>query len=125
MPTELAIIEDLERKLQATDQIKKYIFAGRATFTLRSVATQKRYTFKMSRSKKKGEEQVFFLLLMYGNNNENDFRLIGVVRGDRGSDSDRNGKGDGQGHAYRPIRNLRRGSYADGLGRIRLGHCRF
>jgi hypothetical protein len=66
----------------------RYVMAGRAIFTLRSVETQKRYTFKVSRWKK--NPAVSFVNLLTGTDNTNDYRPLGILqnnlfRGDRRS----------------------------------------
>jgi hypothetical protein len=77
------IFEELERKLSQTEAITKYMLAGRATFTLRSVATQKRYTFKVTKAKKNlrfaNAPVSWFVSRMYGPDNETCFRYIGML----------------------------------------------
>jgi hypothetical protein len=78
-----AVIEELSRRIVPSADIIKYITAGRATFTLRSVQTQKRYTYKVSamtdgygKNKKKVPGR-FFVALLTGPDNEGSFTNIG------------------------------------------------
>lgn len=71
------IIEELARQLTSSQDALRYIFAGKATFTLRSVETGKRYTYKITRVPDKGADK-FWVSLMYGPNNEADFKYLGM-----------------------------------------------
>jgi hypothetical protein len=92
------IIEELERKLVSCEDIKRYIFAGNATFTARSVQTQKRYTYKIVaigralckiKHYKKGTVEYnrcmsenadrYWVRLLVGPNNETSFIYIGTL----------------------------------------------
>jgi hypothetical protein len=93
-----AVIPELERKLTTCDDIKRYIFAGNATFTIRSVETQKRFTYKIisiglqngkhsdfkvgTPQRKKLEEasaHKFWVKLLVGPDNEHSFAYIGMI----------------------------------------------
>jgi hypothetical protein len=80
-----AVIEDLARRIVPSADIVNYITAGKATFTLRSVQTQKRYTYKVSAMKdrtdpKKKVKGYFFVALMIGPDNDNHFTYLGMIR---------------------------------------------
>lgn len=61
--------------------IAAFIFAGCALFTVRSVKTGTRYTFKVVQS---ADQQVFFVRVLNGPQNTDDYLYIGFVHaGDR------------------------------------------
>jgi hypothetical protein len=77
-----AIIEELERRILPSKDILRYILAGRATFTLRSVVSSTRYTYKVSKCKNSKEFSPFyFVSLMTGPDNEGDFTYLGTLSG--------------------------------------------
>lgn len=55
----------------------RFLFAGKAIVSLRSLKTDKRYTFKVVA--KKGATGVHFVHLLRGPSNEGDFRFLGTV----------------------------------------------
>lgn len=57
----------------------QYVFAGKAIFTLESKQTGRRYTYKITKSK---TGDYYFANLMFGNNNETDYRYIGLLTED-------------------------------------------
>src|ERR1700677_3387560 len=58
-----------------------YILAGNATFTLRSLASGTRYTYKVSQSQPDPQGQfVHFVGLLSGPDNESDYRYMGIIR---------------------------------------------
>jgi hypothetical protein len=66
------------------DDIKAYVFAGNATFTLLSVSTQNRFTYKVRKPKDDEERtakwgESFFVSLLRGPSNEDDFAYMGVI----------------------------------------------
>jgi Family of unknown function (DUF6011) len=62
-----------------------FILAGKATVTFRSLATDQRFTFKISRAPKNdaypNAAPTWFVKLLNGPDNSNDFVYIGFVRG--------------------------------------------
>ena len=52
-----------------------FILAGNATFTLRSLRTGARYTYKVREAEDK--PGVFFVKYLIGQDNENDYRYLG------------------------------------------------
>jgi hypothetical protein len=83
---EKVIIEELSRRIVTSADIVKYIKAGNATFTLRSVQTGKRFTYKVSAVKdrkdpKKKIAGFFFVALMTGPDNEASFTYLGTLSG--------------------------------------------
>lgn len=80
------IIEELSRRIVSSADILKYIRAGNATFTLRSVQTGKRYTYKVTQvydrfNKKLKKSGFYWVALMSGPDNENSFTPIGTLSG--------------------------------------------
>lgn len=72
------------QQLLLTPQIKEFIFAGNATFTLRSKRTGRRFTYKVtqaSRSFHNGRKDQYFCKLLNGPNNEGDFAYFGMIYG--------------------------------------------
>lgn len=60
---------------------RHFIFAGNATFTIRSIATGNRYTYKVVKADPKpGVAETWFVKRLFGSNNENDYRYAGFVR---------------------------------------------
>ena len=65
--------------------VREFIFAGNATFTLRSVKTGVRYTYKVRVKKEdriKGQPEdrvVYFVNLLRGPDNSTDFAYMGVI----------------------------------------------
>lgn len=66
--------------------VEEFIFAGNATFTLVSLKTGARYTYKVSVKKQNlldgttASEVVYFVNLLRGPDNESDFTYMGVLR---------------------------------------------
>lgn len=61
--------------------VQAFVFAGNATFTLRSVVTGTRFTYKVRRRKENpADDEVFFVNLLRGSDNEKDFSYMGVLR---------------------------------------------
>lgn len=70
------------------DMARAFICAGNARVTLVSLRTHKRYTYRV-RAKDDDQEQrtppqrkAFFVELLTGRDNENDFKYVGMIRGD-------------------------------------------
>lgn len=64
------------RQIADRDKIASFLFAGRATVTLRSQATGARFTFKVAH--KEGGD-VSFVSLLTGPSNEADYRYLGLL----------------------------------------------
>ena len=66
--------------------IKEFVYAGNATFTLRSMKTGMRYTYKVKIKKADREAKLtdpaYFVSLLRGADNENDYAYMGVLRRD-------------------------------------------
>ena len=67
-----------------------FIFAGNATFTLVSVKTQVRYTYKLQKS---DDGRVFFVRVLTGPENTTDFRYAGFFPADKRTSIVRGAKG--------------------------------
>lgn len=68
-------------RLETVDAIRRYIFAGNATFTLRSRATGTRYTYKVSKADEKpGYAPMWFVSVLTGPENETDFQYMGIFK---------------------------------------------
>jgi hypothetical protein len=61
------------------DDVKRYVFAGKATITVVSCKTQVRFTFKVSRP---DETTPWFVSVLNGSDNESDFAYLGYVSRD-------------------------------------------
>jgi hypothetical protein len=64
--------------LKDAGAVLEFVTAGNATFTLRSVQTGARFTYKMRKCE--DNPNLFFVALMNGPDNENNFNYLGVVR---------------------------------------------
>jgi|SRR5215207_1363786 len=65
--------------LKNMDDIKKFIFGGRATFTLRSKKTMTRFTFRMQRPEDHDIDSDFrFVQVLTGPDNESNFSYLGT-----------------------------------------------
>ena len=67
-----------EGQLATSDQFLDFIFAGRATVTLVSGRTGKRYTYKVTKAK--DSETMFFVSTMTGPDNSADFEYLGFIK---------------------------------------------
>jgi hypothetical protein len=66
--------------LRERDAVLRFMLAGNATFTLVSVGTGTRFTFKVRRPKEqKGMRDVLFVSLLTGPRNEGDFTFLGTL----------------------------------------------
>ena len=61
------------------NKTKTFILAGKATFTLESSKTGKRYTYKVN-SKKDGSSTTYFVKLLTGKDNETDYTYMAYFR---------------------------------------------
>lgn len=62
-------------------EMLKFMFAGNATFTLCSKATQERYTFKIRKAKTRDDRpEMFFVMLLSGPDNTSDYVYVGKVQ---------------------------------------------
>ena len=59
---------------------KAYVLAGNATFTLYSAKLDKRYTYKVQRDKSRDDR--YYAKVLIGQDNENDYRYIGLFYSD-------------------------------------------
>ncbi|CAG7580248.1 MAG: hypothetical protein SLAVMIC_00321 [uncultured marine phage] len=61
-------------------QALKFLFAGNSTFTVKSRATKKRYTFKVKSPKKvTGDKKPYFVSYMNGSDNNTSFQFFGTI----------------------------------------------
>lgn len=69
-------------RLTSWDAIRVFIFGGKATFTIRSLKTQARFTYKVTALKGKPKDNlnaVHFVNLLRGPDNESDFAYMGCI----------------------------------------------
>jgi len=76
--------EATEVRHQLGGEVAQYVLAGNATVTIVSKGSGKRFTFKFSRAKTKGdaaqdEQRPWFVSVLNGPDNENSFAYIGCV----------------------------------------------
>ena len=71
-------------RLETWDRIAAFLWAGNATFTLVSLKTGARFTYRLRVKKEdveaKLEDMTFFLSLLRGPDNTSDYAYMGVVR---------------------------------------------
>ena len=65
-------------QLVTSGQFLDFIFAGRATVTIVSGRTGKRYTYKVAKAK--DSDSMFFVSAMIGSDNETDFAYLGFIK---------------------------------------------
>jgi hypothetical protein len=58
------------------DQVRTFVLAGNARFTLRSKATGTRFTFKV---RQPAENKPHFVSLLNGSSNEEDYKFLGTI----------------------------------------------
>jgi len=64
-------------KFESADEATRFIQAGNATITLKSLATETRFTYRVRESE---DGRCFFVSLMNGSDNESSFAYIGIIR---------------------------------------------
>jgi hypothetical protein len=75
-----------EARFENPATVLAFMFAGKAVFTLRSLRSGNRYTYKVStapereQDKGKGGKPAFFVAVLSGPDNTNDFTYIGMLR---------------------------------------------
>jgi hypothetical protein len=57
--------------------ISNFIFAGKATFTVRSATSGKHWTFRIKRKK---DSDIYFVSLLTGSNNDEDYSYLGYLK---------------------------------------------
>jgi hypothetical protein len=62
-----------------TDHVatRKFILAGNATLTLRSMKTQTRYTFKIQKA---DDREMWFVKTLVGQDNTSDYAYLGIIK---------------------------------------------
>ena len=78
------------REMRDPSAVGRFLYAGNATFTLRSKKTGTRFTYKVSH--KKGGD-VSFVSLLTGPDNTSDYRYLGLLPDDRAGEIRGIGKG--------------------------------
>lgn len=75
-----AVAEQRGRLVEWKD-IRLFVFAGNATFTLRSVETGARFTYKVRRAKEENRSGTvpYFVSLLRGPSNEEDYAYMGII----------------------------------------------
>lgn len=59
------------------DNIKSFILAGNATFTILNTYTKNRFTFKLHKSK---STEIFYLSVLTGSDNESNYTYLGFIK---------------------------------------------
>ena len=75
---------DDKHQLTNVDDIKKFILAGKATFTLESTRTGKWFTYRVNKKEFKDdrgevEKTFYFVSLLSGPQNDSDYRYLGTI----------------------------------------------
>lgn len=78
----MTTIESLSRRLVASSDVVRYMFAGQSTFTLKSVDSGRRFTYKIKTFQPKDEAKpvISLVSLLTGPDNEGDFTYLGIIR---------------------------------------------
>jgi len=84
MNSELEGIDELgeQHPMSVGDDIKNFIFAGRAIFTLQSSKSGIHYTYMMSvpkEDRKNEKHDLYFVAVLRGPNNNSDYSYMGIV----------------------------------------------
>lgn len=67
-------------RMQTAEDVKNFVLAGNATFTIVSTKTGTRFTYKVRRSKEEaGKDVVYFVSLLNGPDNQNDYCYMGII----------------------------------------------
>jgi hypothetical protein len=76
----------MESKKLASEHALPFILGGNALFTLRSLKTGKRFTYKVTAPKKNDTDttEVYWVRLLTGADNENTFTYIGFIKKQNG-----------------------------------------
>jgi len=69
------------KQIEDITKAKEFAFAGNATFTVVSKATNSRYTFKIQKGKKEGAPH--FVKFLNGSDNESSYMFIGTIFDER------------------------------------------
>jgi hypothetical protein len=81
--------DNLRGQLTTWPAIRKFMFAGNARFTLRSLKTGMRYTYQVRVSKQdlkdlaKKDDPAYFVSLLRGSDNVKDYKYLGCLHGAR------------------------------------------
>jgi hypothetical protein len=68
-------------KLRSIDEVKEFVFAGRATFTVVNTLTGNRLTFRLQKPKDRRDDDAspIFASVMSGPDNERSYSFVGTV----------------------------------------------
>jgi hypothetical protein len=74
--------EEIDMQFTSPQDVQAFVLAGNALFTIESVATSTRFTYKVSASKDEGTRAgrgVFFVSLLTGPENNSDYAYLGII----------------------------------------------
>lgn len=71
------LIPSRGRKLASADVVKAFVLAGNATFTIKSLRTGTRFTYKVRQCE--DNKHFHFVSLLSGSNNEADYQYLGTI----------------------------------------------
>lgn len=113
-----------EQAMQNAADVQRFVFAGRALFTIQSKRTNIRYTFKVRKNKKGG---VYFVEVLHGPCNESDYGYLGYVHKNNLSKIQAGKKGRPEAVSFKAfnwlIHNLDRGVLHDTVDFYHSGKC--
>lgn len=69
----------MEHKLTTLANIKKFVYGGKALFTVQNVDTGGRLTYKVTTLKGDKRGEIWFVSVLSGNNNEADYSFVGII----------------------------------------------
>lgn len=74
---------EMRGQLTSIDAIKTFVLAGRATITVRSRATNTRFTYRIRSPRTNNRNRpIWFVQLLSGADNENSYQYLGNIYGD-------------------------------------------
>lgn len=73
------VVEQMSGRFTDSREALHYILAGNAVFTLRSVSTQKRYTYRVQKVDDPKRPDTYFIKLLVGPDNNHSFAYMGML----------------------------------------------
>jgi hypothetical protein len=67
-------------RLETVEAVDRFVHAGKATVTLRSKASEARFTYKVSAKKEAPTDPIRFVKVLTGSDNESAYQYLGFLR---------------------------------------------
>lgn len=69
-----------EKKMTNAADVERFVYAGRALFTIQSKKTGVRFTYKIQKKRGEKKPKLLFVKVLQGPNNETDYGYLGYVK---------------------------------------------